>query len=84
MSGFGTSTTEGGQQFTQVGLSNVGSPLLDILMSDHIVPGSAPSYQLCKSIYNFHFLGAKMAEGRLTWRKARSARSRYRPARKRG
>jgi len=65
MSGFGTNTTEGGSQFTQVGLSNVGSPLLDILMSDHIVPGSAPSYQLCKSIYNFHFLGAKMAEAPL-------------------
>jgi len=65
MSGFGTSTTEGGQQFTQVGLSNIGSPLLSILMSDSIVPGSAPSYQLCKDLYTFHFLGAKMAEAPL-------------------
>lgn len=31
-------------------------------MCDEIVPGAAPSYQTCKSIYLYHPLGAKMAE----------------------
>lgn len=38
------------------------SPLMRILMADDIVPGSEPSYQLCKDIYLTHPLGAKMAE----------------------
>lgn len=36
--------------------------LMQILMSEEIVPGSEPSYQLCKDIYLYHPLGAKMAE----------------------
>lgn len=36
--------------------------LMRILMSDEIVPGSEPSYQLCKDILLYHPLGAKMAE----------------------
>lgn len=31
-------------------------------MSDEIVPGASPSYQVCKQIYEYHPLGAKMAE----------------------
>ena len=42
--------------------SAIGNELQDILMSDAIVPGAKPSYQLCKTIYLFHPLGAKMAE----------------------
>lgn len=38
------------------------SALMSILMSEQIVPGSEPSYQLCKDIYLYHPLGAKMAE----------------------
>jgi len=38
------------------------SALMRILMSDDIVPGSNPSYELCKEILLFHPLGAKMAE----------------------
>lgn len=38
------------------------SGLMRILMCDDIVPGSSPSYELCKLIYTYHPLGAKMAE----------------------
>lgn len=43
--------------------SPLGSSLTALLMSDSIVPGSQPSYQLCKEIFLYHPLGAKMAEG---------------------
>lgn len=39
-----------------------GSVLMRILMADDIVPGNNPSYELCKEIFLFHPLGAKMAE----------------------
>lgn len=42
--------------------SALGSALQNLLMCDEIVPGSAPSYQICKEIYLYHPLGAKMAE----------------------
>lgn len=42
--------------------STVTTNLTTILSADDIVPGAEPSYQLCKSIYIFHPLGAKMAE----------------------
>lgn len=38
------------------------SPLLELLNADEIVPGSAPSYQTCKNIYEYHPLGKKMAD----------------------
>lgn len=38
------------------------SQLAEILLSDDIQPGSAPSYQLCKLIYLFHPLGGKMVD----------------------
>ena len=63
MSGFsGANTTEGGNQFASIGLSSVGSTLMNLLLVDEIVPGSSPSYQVCKEIYSSHVLGAKMAE----------------------
>lgn len=40
----------------------MGNALQDILMSDEIVPGAEPSYQLCKTIYLHHPLGFKMAD----------------------
>ena len=40
----------------------LGSPLTELLMADSIEPGSEPGYQLCKTIYTHHPLGAKMAE----------------------
>ena len=42
--------------------SNIGPALMDILTADDILPGSDVSYQLCKLIYLYHPLGAKMAE----------------------
>jgi hypothetical protein len=53
--------TDGGAATVGTGAS-VPSSLMQILMADDIVPGSAPSYQLAKDIYSFHPLGAKMAE----------------------
>src|SRR6185437_9777274 len=63
MSGFqGADTTEGGVGFTTLGISNVGSDLTNLLLCEQIVPGTSPSYQVCKSIFTAHPLGGKMAE----------------------
>lgn len=62
MSGFqGTNTTEGGIGFSSLGLSD-NSALVQILTAEDIAPGKPPSYQLCKTIYAFHPLGAKIVE----------------------
>lgn len=46
-----------------LGVGNTLSPALtDLLLCDDIQPGSAPSYQIAKTIYTYHPLGAKMAE----------------------
>lgn len=42
--------------------SGLGNSLNDLLTAAEIVPGDAPSYQLCKTIYAYHPLGAKMVE----------------------
>lgn len=42
--------------------SNIGNSLQMLLMCDEIVPGSEPSYELCKMLYLYHPLGKKMAE----------------------
>ena len=62
MSGYGTDTTEGGIGFAQFSSSPLGSELTNLLFAQQIVPGSPPSYQLCKNIFTFHPLGAKMAQ----------------------
>jgi Protein of unknown function (DUF1073) len=59
----GANTTEGGNQFAEIGLTaNLGTALTNLLMADDIIPGSSVSYQLCKTIYTHHTLGAKLAE----------------------
>jgi hypothetical protein len=40
----------------------VGTSLQSLLVCDEIVPGSDISYQLCKTIYMYHPLGAKMTD----------------------
>lgn len=40
----------------------ISSSLMRVLTSDDIQPGSSPSYEICKAIYAYHPLGAKMAE----------------------
>lgn len=42
--------------------SALGTPLQSLLMADSIQPGAAPSYEICKTIYLFHPLGAKIVE----------------------
>lgn len=42
--------------------SALGNSLQALLMCDEIVPGSSPSYQICKTIYAYHPLGAKMVD----------------------
>ena len=42
--------------------SNLGNALQSLLLADDIVPGSDPSYQLAKTIYLYHPLGAKLTE----------------------
>ncbi|MGA8492777.1 MAG: anti-CBASS Acb1 family protein, partial [Terriglobales bacterium] len=42
--------------------STPGAALDQILCADDIQPGAGPSYELCKLIFTFHPLGAKMAE----------------------
>ena len=36
--------------------------LMSILSSEDMLPGTSPSYQLCKTIYAYHPLGAKIVE----------------------
>lgn len=48
--------------FVDVTGSGLGNALMQLLMADDIQPGSDPSYQVCKTIYTYHPLGAKMAE----------------------
>lgn len=63
MSGYqGSNTTEGGLGFAELGTSKLGSELVDLLLCDSIQPGSPPGYQICKIIYLYHPLGAKIAE----------------------
>ena len=40
----------------------ISSQLFNQLMKESVVPGTAPSYELCKTIYSYHPLGRKMVE----------------------
>jgi hypothetical protein len=42
--------------------SGLGTAFQQIISADDIQPGMSPSYQLCKLIYEYHPLGAKMVE----------------------
>lgn len=44
----------------------LGPQLSQMLLADEIQPGSAPSYQLCKTIYSYHPLGSKLADAPIT------------------
>lgn len=58
--------TDQGDVFTTLGVTAIDSPLVQMLMAPDIVPGSAPSYELCKTIFSYHPLGAKLAEKPIT------------------
>src|ERR1700678_2749273 len=57
-------TVEGGATFSSFSFSGgvAGTQLMSILAAEDILPGSEPSYQLCKTIYLYHPLGAKIVE----------------------
>jgi len=57
------STVDGSQQASLSIGGGLSSALMDLLATDQIVPGSPPSYEVAKTIYSYHPLGAKMAEG---------------------
>lgn len=46
--------------------SGTGTQLNAMLMGDDIVPGAAPSYELCKLLYSYHPLGKKMVDKPIT------------------
>jgi hypothetical protein len=50
--------------------SVLGSALENILCADDIVPGSGPSYQLCKEIFISHPLGQKLTEAPIKFAQA--------------
>jgi len=50
---------EGGGLFNG---SPLGTPLMKILMADNIELGASASYELCKLIYSYHPLGAKLVD----------------------
>jgi hypothetical protein len=52
---------DGGAATISIGAS-IPSSLMQILMAEDIVPGSMPSYEMAKTLYVAHPLGAKMAE----------------------
>lgn len=61
MSGYASDADASSQAY--LGFSGgLSSTLMDMLLADAIVPGSPPSYQLCKKIFVEHPLGGKMAE----------------------
>ena len=42
--------------------SSMGTALQEVLLCDDIQPGSQPSYEACKAIFEYHTLGSKMVE----------------------
>lgn len=53
--------------FSNLGLNGgLSSPLVQMLMAPEIVPGEPPSYQLCKTIFAYHPLGATLAAAPVT------------------
>lgn len=54
--------------------ANLGNSLQDILMAQDILPGDGPSYQLCKTLYSFHPLGAKLADQPISIAQSQSRR----------
>lgn len=54
--------------------ASLGSSLEDLLLAPDIQPGDAPSYQLCKTIYTYHPLGAKLAESPISMAQSQERR----------
>jgi Protein of unknown function (DUF1073) len=52
----------GTEPVNNLGATSLGTPLVKILMSDNIELGASASYELCKLIYSYHPLGAKLVD----------------------
>ncbi|WP_244121618.1 anti-CBASS protein Acb1 family protein [Burkholderia gladioli] len=61
MGGYYGDGEEGSQAMLGVGTA-MSPELMRLLAADDLQPGSPPSYEMCKTIYSYHPLGAKMAE----------------------
>ncbi|MEK7916629.1 phage portal protein [Burkholderia contaminans] len=61
MGGYYGDADEGSQASLNVGTA-MSAELMRLLTTDDLQPGSPPSYEMCKVIYSYHPLGAKMAE----------------------
>ncbi|WP_369050499.1 anti-CBASS protein Acb1 family protein [Burkholderia gladioli] len=61
MGGYYGDGEEGSQAMLGVGTA-MSPELMRLLSADDLQPGSPPSYEMCKTIYSYHPLGAKMAE----------------------
>lgn len=67
MSGSIGSPVGGNQGFASISAGgDLGPQLSQMLLADSIQPGSAPGYELCKTIYSYHPLGAKLADAPVT------------------
>ena len=57
-------STGGDGQNANIGISNgaLGTELESLLLCEAIQPGSAPSYEICRTIYLYHPLGAKLVD----------------------
>lgn len=63
MSGsLGTGASQAGNASISVSASRLGSTLQKMMIQEDIQPGDDASYELCKVIYLYHPLGAKMIE----------------------
>ena len=50
------------ENYNNLGGTGLGTPLMKILMSDNIELGSNASYELCKLLYSYHPIGAKLVD----------------------
>ena len=64
MGGLSSGVNDGSQATIQVG-NGLTTSLMQLLQAEDIQPGSSPSYETCKAIYNYHPLGSKMADAPL-------------------
>ncbi len=65
MSWFQTGADNGGHAVLGTGGdagSGFSSMLWQLLVADEIIPGTAPGYNTCKTVYSYHPLGRKMVE----------------------
>ena len=65
MSGSIDNSAGTGNASVQIGTS-LGSELTRLLLCDDIQPGSDPSYQTCKILYEYHPLGSKIVDDPIT------------------